>query len=63
MDDLPSSISFDKRPYAQDIQGSMVHAKMLYTQRLITAADERAIQEGLAGNARGQSGISRRERG
>ncbi len=47
MDDFHSSISFDKRLYAQDIRGSMAHAKMLCRQGIISAEDEGAIQAGL----------------
>ncbi len=47
VDDFHSSISFDKRLFAQDIQGSMAHAKMLCKQGIITTEDEAAIQEGL----------------
>jgi len=49
MDDFHSSISFDKRLFAQDIRGSMAHAKMLQRQGIISAQDEQAIQQGLAG--------------
>ena len=48
VDDFHSSISFDKRLFAQDIRGSMAHAKMLCKQGVISAADEAAIQAGLA---------------
>ena len=47
MDDFHSSISFDKRLYAQDIRGSLAHAKMLCRQSIISAADEKAIRDGL----------------
>ena len=47
VDDFHSSLSFDKRLYAQDIRGSMAHAKMLARQGIISQADEAAIQEGL----------------
>ena len=47
MDDFHSSISFDKRLYAQDIRGSMAHAKMLARQGIISEDDEQAIQAGL----------------
>ena len=43
------SIGFDKRLYRQDIQGSMVHARMLGKQGILTEEDCRAIQEGLEG--------------
>ena len=49
MDDFHSSISFDKRLFAQDIRGSMAHAKMLCRQGIISASDEQAIQAGLQG--------------
>ena len=41
------SIDFDKRLYAQDIQGSKAHAAMLVTQGILTAEDGQAIQDGL----------------
>ena len=43
------SIGFDKRLYRQDIRGSMVHARMLGKQGILTEEDCRAIQEGLEG--------------
>ena len=43
------SIGFDKRLYRQDIQGSMVHARMLGKQGILTEEDCLAIQEGLEG--------------
>ena len=49
VDDFHSSISFDKRLYAQDIRGSMAHAKMLCRQGILSPEDEKAIQEGLQG--------------
>ena len=49
VDDFHSSISFDKRLFAQDIKGSMAHAKMLCRQGIISAEDEAAIQQGLTG--------------
>ncbi len=49
VDDFHSSISFDKRMYAQDITGSMAHAKMLCKQGIISKADEQAILTGLEG--------------
>ena len=35
VDDFHSSISFDKRLFAQDIKGSIAHAKMLCRQGII----------------------------
>ena len=49
VDDFHSSISFDKRMYAQDITGSMAHAKMLCKQGIISKEDEQAILTGLEG--------------
>lgn len=49
VDDFHSSISFDQRLYAQDIRGSMAHAKMLCRQGIISTEDEQAIQSGLKG--------------
>ena len=49
VDDFHSSISFDKRLYAQDIRGSMAHARMLRSQGILSAEDEEAIQAGLQG--------------
>ena len=43
------SIGFDKRLYRQDIQGSMVHARMLGRQGILTAEDCQAIEKGLQG--------------
>ena len=49
MDDFHSSISFDRRLYAQDIRGSMAHAKMLAKQGVISEEDRDAILAGLEG--------------
>ncbi len=48
-DDFNSSIRFDHRMYAQDIKGSMAHAMMLKKQGILSAEDEAAILDGLAG--------------
>ncbi|MBX3502055.1 MAG: argininosuccinate lyase [Alphaproteobacteria bacterium] len=47
MEKINASIGFDKRLYAQDIEGSMAHCDMLVAQKIITAADGRAIRRGL----------------
>ena len=39
VDDFNSSIRFDKRMYAQDIKGSIAHAKMLGKQGIIDMED------------------------
>ncbi len=49
VDDFNSSISFDKRLFAQDIRGSIAHATMLGEQGIIPQADADAIVEGLKG--------------
>ena len=47
-DDFNSSIRFDARMYKQDICGSMAHAAMLASQKIIGESDAEAIIEGLA---------------
>ena len=47
-----ASLPFDKRMWRQDIRGSKAHAAMLAHQGVISAADERAIREGLDDIAR-----------
>ncbi len=47
MEAINASIGFDKRLYAQDIQGSRAHAAMLAAQGIITNSDAEAIREGL----------------
>ncbi|MDR2933402.1 MAG: argininosuccinate lyase [Oscillospiraceae bacterium] len=49
VNDFNSSIAFDSRLYAQDIRGSMAHARMLARQGIITGADAGAIIDGLDG--------------
>lgn len=46
-DDFNSSVRFDKRLYAQDIEGSMAHVKMLEKQGIISGDDSKVIQDGL----------------
>lgn len=43
VEDFHSSISFDKRLYLQDIQGSIAHAAMLGKQGIISAAEAEQI--------------------
>lgn len=47
VDDFNSSIRFDKRMYAQDIKGSIAHAKMLGRQGIIAKEDSEKIIAGL----------------
>jgi len=47
MQEINASISFDKRLYAQDIQGSKAHCAMLAACNIIKDKDARRIQEGL----------------
>ena len=51
MQQINSSISFDKRLWRQDIEGSKAHARMLAAQGIITVADRDAILAGLDGIA------------
>jgi argininosuccinate lyase len=43
-----ASVFFDKRLWRADIDGSLSHARMLAAQGIVTAADLRAIETGLA---------------
>jgi len=45
------SLSFDRRLYKHDIAGSIAHARMLQSVGLVTRAELRAIERGLAGIA------------
>src|SRR5437763_834759 len=47
MEKINASIGFDRKLYAQDIAGSLAHAEMLVAQGILTAADGRAIKQGL----------------
>ena len=47
MEQINASIDFDRRLYAEDIQGSIAHAEMLAAQKIISAADAKAIVKGL----------------
>ena len=47
MEKINASIGFDKRLYAQDIEGSLAHADMLVARKILTPADGRAIKAGL----------------
>ncbi len=47
MQAINASIGFDKRLYAQDIQGSRAHAAMLAATGILTNKDVEAIREGL----------------
>ncbi|MBR2570862.1 MAG: argininosuccinate lyase [Clostridia bacterium] len=49
VDDFHSSISFDKRLYAEDISGSIAHATMLGETGILTGEEAREIVEGLKG--------------
>lgn len=42
-----SSVSFDKRLWRYDIQGSIAHAKMLGKQKIISPEDAVSILRGL----------------
>jgi argininosuccinate lyase len=47
MQEINASIAFDKRLYAQDIQGSKAHAAMLAEQGIISKKDAAEIRRGL----------------
>lgn len=47
LDSFNASIGFDKELYAQDIQGSKIHARMLAKQGILTDCESTAIIEGL----------------
>ncbi|MCD7884397.1 MAG: argininosuccinate lyase [Lachnospiraceae bacterium] len=47
--DFNASISFDKRLYRQDIEGSLAHVKMLAKQGILTEEERDAIIGGLEG--------------
>ena len=47
METFSASISFDKRLYACDIEGSIAHCKMLAHCKIISLADSQKIQKGL----------------
>ncbi len=53
MEAINVSIDIDKRMFAQDIDGSIAHARMLARQGIIADADAQAIIEGL-GRIRGE---------
>ena len=46
-DDFNSSIRFDCKMYKQDLMGSIAHAEMLASQRIISSEDCVAIVDGL----------------
>lgn len=46
--EINASLPYDRRLYAQDIRGSQAHAAMLKKQGILTAEEERQIQDGLA---------------
>jgi argininosuccinate lyase len=48
MEEINASIGFDRRLYAQDIEGSAAHANMLARCGVISEADAKAIANGLA---------------
>jgi len=47
MEQINASIDFDRRLYAEDIQGSIAHAEMLAAQGIVSKADVKAIIKGL----------------
>ncbi|NKB53882.1 MAG: argininosuccinate lyase [Rhizobiaceae bacterium] len=47
MEEINASIDFDRKFYAQDIEGSRAHARMLHDQGILSSADHAAIDQGL----------------
>ena len=47
METFSASISFDKRMYAYDIEGSIAHCKMLAHSKIISSPESEKIQRGL----------------
>ncbi len=47
VEEFTASINFDKRLYAEDIAGSIAHAKMLGRQQIIPASDVQPLVNGL----------------
>jgi argininosuccinate lyase len=47
MEEINASIGFDRRLFAQDIKGSLAHAKMLAEQGIISKSDAAEIRRGL----------------
>ena len=47
METFSASISFDKRIYAYDIEGSIAHCKMLAHSKIISSPESEKIQKGL----------------
>ncbi len=48
-DDFNSSISFDKRMFKEDIEGSIAHAMMLAKQNIISESEKNCLIDGLSG--------------
>jgi len=44
---INQSIDFDRKLYAQDIDGSLAHAQMLVKQKILTVTEGKAIERGL----------------
>ena len=53
VEEFTESVSFDRRLYAQDIEGSIAHAQMLAKVGLITADECQQIEQSLARNPPG----------
>jgi len=47
LEEFNGSISFDKRMYAEDIEGSVAHSKMLANQGIISQEEQKLIEDGL----------------
>lgn len=47
LEQFNASITFDKKLYKEDIQGSIAHSKMLYSKSIISKQEQEQIQTGL----------------
>ncbi len=47
LEEFNGSINFDKRMYAEDIEGSIAHSKMLAKQGIISVEEQKLIEEAL----------------
>ena len=47
LDQFNASVMFDKELYSEDIQGSIIHSKMLCKQGIITQKEQSVIEKGL----------------
>ena len=56
--DFNESLSFDRKLYRQDIEGSIAHVSMLAKQGIVPEEDKEAIIRGLKGIMEDQTSMS-----